>query len=160
MEVFGMATLEYIVSREEKKSITTVTTPQRVGGTGARRCPGKTCRLHFPVRHQISGSGTSRLQHRDIHHRAGSVNHGMTVRAKWELVVDGIQPVAITNGMQRLYIMDMDKVSTQLPVDIFETAPASPAAVTIMQQAFPSGRRVTLIGINQYLFLGLLGVTF
>lgn len=74
----------------------------------------------------------------DIHHRAGSVNHGMAVRAKWDQVVDGIQPVGITHGMQRLYMMDMDEAAAQFPVDVFETEPASPAAVAIMLQAFPS----------------------
>lgn len=93
-----------------------------------------------------------------IHHRAGSVNHGMAAREKWDQVVDGIQPIAITHGMQRLYMMDVDEAAAQLPVDVFETEPAYPAAVTEMLQAFPSGRRVTLIGINQYMFPGTLGV--
>lgn len=38
--------------------------------------------------------------------------------------------------MQRLDVMDVDEAAAQLPVDIFETEPAPPAAVTVMLQAF------------------------
>ena len=75
-------------------------------------------------------------------------------------VINGINFVSLTNGMQRPAVMDMDDVFADRSINFFHGLPASSASCAVILQALLPGLRITFIGVHQDLGNGTFDVLF